>query len=66
MKNVYYLSALVLQIKCKKKCGSVGMVSYTHVVYVTCYFCYVFSLGPSSGRSGSVRIYRRVIFGKQN
>jgi hypothetical protein len=22
--------------------GTVGMVSYTHVVYVTCYFCYVF------------------------
>jgi hypothetical protein len=28
--------------------------------------CYMFSLGPSSGSSDSVRIYRRVIFGKQN
>ena len=46
--------------------GAVGMVFYAHVVYVTCYFCYMFSLGPSSGSSGSVRIYRRVIFGKQN
>jgi hypothetical protein len=36
----------------------VGMVSYAHVVYVTCYFYYMFSLGPSSGRTGSVRIYR--------
>ena len=25
-------------------------------VYVTCYFCYMFSLGPSSGSTGSVRI----------
>ena len=31
-----------------------------------CYFCYSFSLGSSSGRSDSVRIHRRVIFGKQN
>jgi hypothetical protein len=46
--------------------GSVGMVSYVHVVYVTCYFCYMFSLVPSSGSSDSVRIYRSVIFGKQN
>ena len=46
--------------------GAVGMVFYAHAVSVTCYFCYMFSLGPSSGRSGSVRIYRRVIFGKQN
>eukprot|EP00001_Collodictyon_triciliatum_P181185 32333_2 len=27
------------------------MVFYAHVVYVTCYFCYMFSLGPSSGSS---------------
>jgi hypothetical protein len=46
--------------------GAVGMVSYAHVVYVTCYFCYMFSLGSSSGSSDRVRIYRRVIFGKQN
>ncbi len=39
---------------------------YAHVVYVICYFCYIFSSGSSSGSSGSVRIYRRVIFGKQN
>jgi hypothetical protein len=32
------------------------MVSHTHVVYVTCYFCYMFSLGPSSGNTGSVWI----------
>ncbi len=44
--------------------GAVGMVFYAHMVYVTCYFCYMFSLGPSSGTSDSVRIYRRVIFGK--
>jgi hypothetical protein len=29
--------------------GSVGTVSYEHVVYITCYICYMFSLGPSSG-----------------
>ena len=29
-------------------------------VYVTCYFCYLFSLGSSSGSTGSVRIYRSV------
>ncbi len=46
--------------------GAVGMVFYVHVVYVKCYFCYMFSLGTSSGNSDSVRIYRRVIFGKQN
>ena len=34
------------------------MVSYVHVVYVTCYFCYMFSLGPSSASTGSVQIYR--------
>ena len=34
------------------------MVSYVHSVFVTCYFCYMFSLGPSSGSTGSVRIYR--------
>ena len=28
-------------------------------VYVTCYFCYMFSLGPSSGSTGSVRVYRK-------
>ena len=39
---------------------------YAHAVYVICYFCHMFSLGPSSGSSGSVRIYRRVISGKQN
>jgi hypothetical protein len=33
------------------------MVSYVHTVYVTCYFCYMFSLGTSSGNTGSVRIY---------
>ncbi len=38
----------------------VGMVSYAHAVYVTCYFCYMFSLGPSSARTGSVQIYRSV------
>ncbi len=27
-------------------------------VYVTCYFCYMFRLGPSSGSTGSVRVYR--------
>ena len=27
-------------------------------VYITCYFCYMLSLGPSSGSTGSVRIYR--------
>jgi hypothetical protein len=37
------------------------MVSYVHVVYVTCYFCNMFSLGPSSGSTGSVRIYRSVM-----
>jgi hypothetical protein len=36
----------------------VGLVSYTHVVYVTCYFCCMFSLGSSSGNTGSVRICR--------
>ncbi len=46
--------------------GTVGMVFYAHVVYVTCYFCYMFSLETSSGSSVSIRIYRRVIFGKQN
>jgi hypothetical protein len=44
----------------------VPMVFYTHSVCVTCYFCYMFSLGSSSGSSDSVRIYRRVIFGEQN
>ena len=39
---------------------------YAHAVYVICYFCYMFSLGTSSGSSVSVRIYRRVTFGKQN
>jgi hypothetical protein len=34
-------------------------VFYT-CVYVTCYFCYVFSLGSSSGSTGSVRVYRSV------
>ncbi len=29
--------------------GAVGIVSCVHVVYVTCYFCCMFSLGPSSG-----------------
>jgi hypothetical protein len=38
--------------------GAVGMVSYTHVVYVTCYLCYIFSLEPSSGSIASFRIYR--------
>ncbi len=42
------------------------MMFYAHVVCVTCYFRYMFSLGHSSGSSDSVRIYRRVIFGKQN
>jgi hypothetical protein len=46
--------------------GAVGMVSYAHEVYVTCYFCYMFTLGPSLGSSDSVRIYRRVIFGELN
>ena len=27
-------------------------------VYVTCYFCYMFSFGPSSGSTRSVRMYR--------
>ncbi len=44
--------------------GAVGMVSYAHAVYVICYFCYMFSLGFSSGNSDKVRIYRRVISGK--
>ncbi len=38
--------------------GPVGMVSYAHAVYVICYFCYIFSLGPSSASTGSVQIYR--------
>ena len=38
--------------------GPVGMVSCAHAVYVIYYFCYIFSLGPSSGRTGSVQIYR--------
>jgi hypothetical protein len=46
--------------------GSVGKVSYAHAVYLICYFCYMFSLGLSSGSSDSVRIYGRVISGKQN
>jgi hypothetical protein len=59
--------------------GSVGMVFYTlytcgSLVYVViCYMsiiCYMsvicLVLGPSSGISDSVRIYRRVIFGNQN
>jgi hypothetical protein len=33
-------------------------VSYAHVIYVTCYFCDMLSLGSSSGSTGSVRIYR--------
>jgi hypothetical protein len=41
--------------------GEVGMVFYVHEVYVTCYFCYMFSLGPSSSSSDNVRIYR--VFG---
>ena len=41
--------------------GAVGMVSYAHPVYVTCYFCHMLSLGPSSGSIGSVRIYRSVM-----
>jgi hypothetical protein len=34
-----------------------------HAVCVTCYFCYIFSLGPSvsSGNTGSVRICRSVM-----
>jgi hypothetical protein len=36
----------------------VGMVSYAHTVYVTCYFCYIFTLGPSSASTGSGQIYR--------
>jgi hypothetical protein len=32
----------------------------TFQVFVTCYFCYMFSLGPSSGSTGSIRIYRSV------
>ncbi len=44
------------------------------LLYVICLFYVVIwymsviclVLGPSSGSSGSVRIYRRVIFGKQN
>jgi hypothetical protein len=43
---------------------SSGYGDYAHSVYVTCYFCYMFSLGSSSGSSDSVRMYRRVIFGK--
>jgi hypothetical protein len=27
------------------------MMSYPHVVYVTCNFCYMFSLGSSSGNT---------------
>ncbi len=38
--------------------GEVGMIFYTHVVYV------VICSEPSSGSIGSVGIYRRVIFGK--
>ncbi len=45
--------------------GAVGMVSYAHAVYVICYFCHMFSLGFSSGNSDRVRMYRRVISGKQ-
>jgi hypothetical protein len=41
---------------------AVGMMSYTHSVYVTCYFCYMFSLGPSSGSSVSVRVGLRTQF----
>jgi hypothetical protein len=33
-------------------------MSYPHAVYVTCYFCCMFSLGTFSGITGSVRIYR--------
>jgi hypothetical protein len=33
-------------------------VHCSHTVYVKCYFCCMFSLGSSSGRTGSVRIYR--------
>jgi hypothetical protein len=45
------------------------MVFYVHVVYVViCYSCMsviCLVLGPSSGSSDSVRIYRRVIFGNK-
>ena len=37
---------------------SSGMMFHVHEVYVTCYFCYMFSLGPSSASTGSVQIYR--------
>ena len=37
------------------------VISVAHAVYVTCYFRYMFSLGPSSASIGSVRIYRSAI-----
>jgi hypothetical protein len=40
----------------------ISAVGDSTVVYVTCYFCYMFILGRSSGSRVSVRIYRRVIF----
>ncbi len=53
--------------------GAVGMIFYAHEVYVVicymsiiCYMPVMSSSEPSSGSSGSVWIYRRAIFGKQN
>ncbi len=43
-----------------------GLCCYMLHVYCMLYVCYMSSSEPSSGSSGSVWIYRRVIFGKQN
>ncbi len=43
-----------------------GLCCYMLQVYYMLYACYMPSSKPSSGSSGSVWIYRRSIFGKQN
>jgi len=43
-----------------------GLCCYMLYVYYMLYACYMSSSEPSSGSSGSVWIYRRAIFGKQN
>jgi hypothetical protein len=43
-----------------------GLCCYMLYVYHMLYDCYMSSSEPSSGSSGSVWIYRRDIFGKQN
>ena len=43
-----------------------GLCCYMLYVYYMLYACYMSSSEPSSGSSGSVWIYRRTIFGKQN